>query len=85
MSPTSSYRCDSDCQAASAQATFVVLVEIALIYATPMLVSALMAYVQQHPDVIDPNKLHHIFDNPSHYLEPIVERLGSQEAALRAI
>lgn len=85
VNPVSSYDCHADCQLASAQATFALLVEVALIYATPATLAALLEYVQTHPEVIDPNKLHHIFDDPEHYLQPIVDRLGSQEAAYRAI
>jgi hypothetical protein len=33
----------------------------------------------------DPNKLHHIFDNPDHHLAPLVQQYGSEKAAYRAI
>jgi hypothetical protein len=33
----------------------------------------------------DPNKLHHIFGNADHYLGPLVQHSGSEEAAGRAI
>ena len=33
----------------------------------------------------DPNKLRHIFGNPSHNLGPIVQHFGSEGAAFRAI
>ena len=34
---------------------------------------------------IDPNKLNHIFGDPGHNLAPLVEGLGSQQAAFQAI
>ncbi len=33
----------------------------------------------------DPNKLHHIFANPDHNLDALVQACGSEEAAGRAI
>jgi hypothetical protein len=33
----------------------------------------------------DPNKLRHIFGNSNHYLGPLVQHYGSEEAALRAM
>jgi len=34
---------------------------------------------------IDPNKLHHMFGNPRHALQPLVKHFGSKEAAFLAI
>lgn len=34
---------------------------------------------------VDPNTLHHIFDNPRHRLEGVVSEFGSQEAAFREL
>jgi hypothetical protein len=33
----------------------------------------------------DPNKLHHVFGNPNHNLEPLVQNYGSKETAFRAM
>jgi hypothetical protein len=33
----------------------------------------------------DPNKRHHIFGNPDHNLDALVEQFGSQEAVGRAV
>jgi hypothetical protein len=40
---------------------------------------------QPAPDCPDPNALHHIFDNPNHNLDPVVEAYGSQADAYNAI
>src|SRR5690606_35699143 len=34
---------------------------------------------------IDPNKFHHIFDKAGHNLGPLIGKLGSREAAFRAV
>jgi len=39
---------------------------------------------EQSPEV-DPNKLHHVFDNPDHPFGDFVSQYGSREAAFRAI
>jgi hypothetical protein len=39
----------------------------------------------EQPPKADPNKLHHIFDNPEHPFGDFISQYGSQGAALRAI
>jgi hypothetical protein len=41
--------------------------------------------MQGSRDVDDPNKLHHIFANPDHNLDALVDQFGSEVEAWRAI